>query len=90
LGLVVLTAAFLARGGPAVGSARLLDGLISVTPMLFVPAGVGVIANFDLLLAFWLPLVAVVTLGTVITILVTASVAQALLRLAERRRAEVS
>lgn len=50
-------------------------------PLLFVPAGVGVISNLDLLMRSWAPLAGAIIIGTAITIAVTGLVMQ----LANRR-----
>lgn len=51
-------------------------------PLLFVPAGVGIVTNLDLLAKSWMPLAAVIVAGTALTIGVTGWVMQ----LADRRR----
>ncbi len=54
-------------------------------PLLFVPAGVGIVTNLDLLARSWIPLAAVVIGGTALTIGITGWVMQ----LADRRRKSV-
>jgi holin-like protein len=49
-------------------------------PLLFVPAGVGIITHLDLLARSWLPLAAVIVVGTALTIGVTGLVMQSLNR----------
>ncbi len=49
-------------------------------PLLFVPAGVGIITNLDLLIAFWAPFAGAIIIGTVTTIAVTALIMQLLNR----------
>lgn len=49
-------------------------------PLLFVPAGVGIVTNLDLLARSWLPLAAVIIVGTALTIGVTGLVMQYLNR----------
>ena len=44
--------------------------------LLFVPAGVGVITNLDLLVRSWLPLGGAIVIGTAVTIAVTGQVMQ--------------
>jgi len=44
--------------------------------LLFVPAGVGVITNLDLLARSWLPLGGAIVIGTAVTIAVTGQVMQ--------------
>ena len=87
LGLLALTALFFCRGGPDEATGRLFDAACPHFPVLFVPAAVGVVAALDTLALLWPMLVAAVLLGTLVTVLVTALIAQALLQAAERRRA---
>ena len=48
--------------------------------LLFVPAGVGVITNLDLLVRSWAPIAGAIVIGTAVTIAVTALVLQSLNR----------
>ena len=50
--------------------------LLRYLALLFVPAGVGIIANLDLFLRSWAPIAGVVTVGTLVTIGVTGVVMQ--------------
>ena len=79
LGLVGAAAYFASRGGPTPGMSGMFDGLIPYAPMLFVPAGAGVVANLDLIATSWLPIFAVITLGTAGALLATGLAAQLLL-----------
>lgn len=45
--------------------------LLRYLALLFVPAGVGVITNMNLVLKSWAPITAVLTVGTAVTIAVT-------------------
>ena len=45
-------------------------------PLLFVPAGVGIVTNLDLLRRSWAPLAGTILLGTVLTIGVTGAIMQ--------------
>jgi holin-like protein len=49
-------------------------------PLLFVPAGVGVIKNLDILLRYWAPFTGAIIIGTAVTIAVTGVVMQFLNR----------
>jgi holin-like protein len=80
-GLLVMAALFAARGGPTPAMSRMFDLIIPHAPMLFVPAGAGVIANADLIAARWLPIVSVITLSTFVVLLVAGLTAQALVRM---------
>ena len=79
LGLVGAAAYFASRGGPTPAMSGMFDALIPYAPMLFVPAGAGFVANVDLIATSWLPIVAVITLGTTGALLATGFVAQLLL-----------
>lgn len=85
VGMLLLFLALRLRGGvpPALqGAARaLLDNLA----LLFVPAGVGVMVHLELLRAAWWQLLATVLVSTLLTLLATAAVMQALMRLNGRR-----
>jgi holin-like protein len=45
--------------------------LLRYLALLFIPAGVGVITNLDLLVRSWAPITGVVIVGTMVTIAVT-------------------
>ncbi|MGH1569414.1 CidA/LrgA family protein [Methylobacterium sp. P31] len=64
---------------------RLADRMLAVFGLLFVPAGVGVVAHADVLRAEFLPIVAAVIGGTVVTLLATVA-ALGLARSWTRRR----
>lgn len=50
--------------------------LLRHLPLLFVPAGVGVINYLDLLARSWMPIAAAILIGTVLTIAATGAVMQ--------------
>jgi holin-like protein len=56
--------------------------------LLFVPAGVGIISNLDLLGTYWLPLGGAIVLATAVTIGVTGGVMQRLNRRRSTRAGE--
>jgi len=76
LGLLLLYLSLTLRGSLPDDLGALADRVLQVLGMLFVPAGVGVIAYLDLLRTEIVPIVASVVGGTAITILVTAAVAK--------------
>ena len=80
LGLVLLAASFALRGKPDDGAARLFDAIVPYAPMLFVPAAVEVVANLEIIASAWLSIVAAITLGSAISLVVTGRVLQFLLR----------
>jgi holin-like protein len=86
VGLLVLAVVFAAREGPTPAMSRMFDAIIPYAPMLFVPAGAGVIAHADAIAANWLAIVSVITLGTFAVLLVTGLIVQALVRMLSARR----
>lgn len=80
VGLGVLIAAFVIRGGPDKGFEELFDFAAPYFPLFFVPAAVGVIGSLDVLALAWLPVTVAIVLGTSATILITGMVSQILLR----------
>jgi putative effector of murein hydrolase LrgA (UPF0299 family) len=81
LGLVLLFAILVVRGGPPLPVRDTALGLLAHLSLLFVPAGVGVITHIDRLRAEWLPLLAAVLASTALTIVVTAGVFRLVWRL---------
>ena len=56
------------------------NGLLAWLGLLFVPAGVGVVANLPLLRASWLPITVGLAGSTLLTLLVTAAVMSRLMK----------
>jgi putative effector of murein hydrolase LrgA (UPF0299 family) len=73
-----------------VGLERAADGLLQHLPLLFVPAGVGVVQFVAPLRAAWLPVVLTLFGGTLLTVAVTALSLRACLALQRRGRTEPS
>jgi holin-like protein len=86
IGLLCAAGYFLWRGSTDPAMAKLFDALIPHAPILFVPAGAGVVANLDVIAGGFLAIVTVITLGTVATLLATGLAMQFLLR--PKQRAE--
>lgn len=84
MGLLCAAGYFLWRGSPDPAMEKLFDALIPHAPILFVPAGAGVVANLDVIAGGFLAIVAVITLGTVATLLATGLAMQFLLRPKQR------
>ena len=80
LGLLGAAFAFAHRGEPTPAMGSMFDAIIPHAPLLFVPAGVGLVANLDLIAASWLPIVAAITIGTAGALLATGLSAQLLLQ----------
>jgi putative effector of murein hydrolase LrgA (UPF0299 family) len=70
--MMLLFALMLLRAPVPKETADTADGLLKHLSLLFVPAGVGVVQNIALLGDTGLRLIAVVVLGTVVTLTVTA------------------
>ena len=81
LGMVLLASWFLLSGRvpdpPLSASAKTL---LSWFGLLFVPAGVGVVAYLPLLRASWLPIAVALTGSTLLTLVATAMIMQSLWR----------
>jgi len=88
IGLVLLYCNILFRRDLPENLSALADRILQCLGMLFVPAGVGVIAYLDRLQTEILPIVAAVIGGTVVTIVVTAWAAEQFSRRAEQRQPE--
>ena len=86
LGMLLLFAILLARGGPPESVARTADTLLAHLPLLFVPAGVGVMLHWELLRSHWPALLAAVLAGTLLTLAATALTLIAARRLLDRWR----
>jgi putative effector of murein hydrolase LrgA (UPF0299 family) len=80
LGMVILFALLLGRGGVPAPLGAVADALLRHLGLLFVPAGVGVVLHVDLLAAAWAPLALAIVVGTLAAIGVTGLIAARLLR----------
>lgn len=75
LGMVLLAVYYISRRrAPGAGTQTVADGLLGVLGLLFVPAGVGIMANLALLRAAWLPITVALVGSTLLTLVATASV----------------
>lgn len=85
IGMLMLFITLLLKGRatPALESAS--NGLLSHLSLLFVPAGVGIMAHFDRIATEWLPIVVSLLLSTVLTMIVTALTMQVSARLLTRK-----
>lgn len=79
LAILLLGLRFRWRSGPDTQLAALFDATIRFWPLVFVPAGVGVVDLSGTLLKSWLPILMSVIGGTLLTILLTGMLAQRLL-----------
>jgi putative effector of murein hydrolase LrgA (UPF0299 family) len=85
LGMMLLFVFLLWKGGVPQELTRVGDALLSHLSLLFVPAGVGVMAHFTLLREDWLPLSVAIIGSTLATIAVTAGTMVAINRLQARK-----
>ncbi|MCF1184815.1 CidA/LrgA family protein [Marichromatium gracile] len=87
LGMLLLFLLLVVRGGLAARVAETADGLLAHLPLLFIPAGVGVMVHWELLYAHWQALGAALLLGTLIALVATALAMQGTLWVVRRVRA---
>lgn len=80
LGLLMFGTLFVWRGTPDATMAKTFDHVIPHAPLLFVPAGAGVVAYLDVIAPALVAIVSVVTLGTAAALLVAGVIMQKLLR----------
>jgi holin-like protein len=74
IGMALLFAILLKRGGPSEELRSTSQGLLSHLSLLFVPAGTGVILYVDRMADEWLPLTVSLVLSTALCIIVSALV----------------
>ncbi len=81
LGMLLLFATLLLRGGAFAGLGEVSSGLLAHLALLFVPAGVGVVRYLPLLRSEGLALSAVLIISTLLTLAVTGGIFYLMLRL---------
>jgi holin-like protein len=79
VGMALLFVALIVRGSVTEELGSTANGLLRHLSLLFVPAGVGVMAHLNRLANEWLPITVSLVLSTLLTIAVTAVVMRALL-----------
>lgn len=84
VGMLLLFIGLRWRGAVPAALQRTADGLLGNLSLLFVPAGVGVVAHLALLRAAWWQLPLTVVVSTLITLTVTALIMQTMLLLQTR------
>lgn len=62
--------------------------LIEIMPVMFIPAGVGLISSWEVLKPIVVPIAVITVLTTVIVMAVTGRVTQMVIRLEERRKSK--
>lgn len=88
IGFAALFATLVVRGAVSDELRDTANGLLAHLSLLFVPAGVGVMAHLGRLQDEWIPIVAALVLSTALTIAATALVMSGLMRLQRRRGAK--
>jgi holin-like protein len=86
VGMALLFVTLVARGQVTQGLRDTASGLLRHLSLLFVPAGVGVMAHLGRLRHEWLPISISLVVSTLVTIAVTALVMRALLARRARRQ----
>ncbi|WP_322495560.1 CidA/LrgA family protein [Chloroflexus sp.] len=71
VGMLLLFAILRWRGGPPEALSNTAHGILANLPLLFVPAGVGVMIHLPLLAREGAPLLAAIVVSTSITLLIT-------------------
>ena len=66
------------------------DFLIEIMPVMFIPAGVGLLDSWPALRSVWIPVVLITLLTTFIVMAVTGQVAQKIIRKEEKKNGKVS
>ena len=66
------------------------DFLIEIMPVMFIPAGVGLLDSWPALQPVWIPVVLITLLTTIIVMAVTGQVAQNIIRKGEKKNGKVS
>lgn len=82
IGMLLLLVTLLIRGAPSQSLRETSQGLLGYLPLLFVPAGVGVMTYAALLQSEWLALLVILVGSTLLTLLVTALAMRLFLALA--------
>lgn len=80
IGMALLFLALMLRGGPGEDLRRTAGTLLQHLSLLFIPAGAGIMLYGDLIAAEWLPLAAALIGSTLLAIVVTAFVLEALIK----------
>lgn len=66
------------------------DFLIEIMPVMFIPAGVGLLDSWPALQPVWVPVMLITLLTTIIVMAVTGQVAQKIIRKEEKKNGKVS
>ena len=85
IGMLLLFAGLVVRGGGPKGLGRVVDGLLAHLALLFVPAGVGVMLHLGALRQEWLAITVALVASTLLTLAVTGLIMAVLIRRLEHR-----
>jgi len=88
IGMFLLLTILMVRGKPGRALDDTSNALLSHLSLLFIPAGVGVIIHIDRLSNEWLPITIALIVSTLVTLVSTALIMMALLRLTKRAKRE--
>ncbi|WP_370280116.1 CidA/LrgA family protein [Pontibacterium sp.] len=69
VGMVLLLIGLMVRGEVAPGLRTSAEGLLSILPLMLVPAGVGLMVHFQLIAAEWVAILAALVVSTFVTLL---------------------
>ncbi|MDI3323659.1 CidA/LrgA family protein [Pontibacterium granulatum] len=69
VGMVLLLIGLMVRGEVERGLRTSAEGLLSILPLMLVPAGVGLMVHFQLIAAEWVAILVALVLSTFVTLL---------------------
>lgn len=69
VGMVILLIGLIVRGEVGQGLRTTAEGLLSILPLMLVPAGVGLMVHFQLIAAEWMAILAALVVSTFVTLL---------------------
>ena len=69
VGMVLLLIGLIVRGEVGSGLRSTAEGLLSILPLMLVPAGVGLMVHFQLIAAEWVAILAALVVSTFVTLL---------------------
>lgn len=88
VGMALLFLTLLVRGRSAPSLDMASSVLLNHLPLLFVPAGVGMMVHFERLAVEWLPIVVALVLSTLVTMAATAAIAMGMTRMLFNRETD--
>lgn len=87
-GLVLLLAALMSGICKVHQIKETADFLIEIMPVMFIPAGVGLLTSWKILQPIWIPVAVITVVTTVLVMAVTGKVTQGIIRSGKKREAE--